>query len=270
MTVNASVSLHTTEIGAGARRVVFLHGLFGRGKNFTAIARGLEPEFRSLLVDLPNHGRSGWTEGFDYLEMADIVAGHLRGGFAAEEPVDVVGHSMGGKVAMALALRHPELVRRLVVVDIAPVASGSTRGEFEHLLGALSSLDLNSFERRSEADHALQQAVPEAGVRGFLLQNLARHGAAFRWEPNLTMLRAHLPEIMGWPEAELGDVSFGGPVLWIAGERSDYVRDEDMPAMRALFPHVLCMTVRGATHWVHADRPREVIAALRTFLLKQR
>lgn len=270
MTDNASVNLQTTEIGNGARRVVFLHGLFGRGKNFTAIARGLEPEFRSLLVDLPNHGRSGWTEGFDYLEMAQIVAEHLRDGFAAAGPVDVVGHSMGGKVAMVLALRHPELVRRLVVVDIAPVASGGTRGEFEHLLGALASLDLDSFARRSEADLALRQAVPQAGVRGFLLQNLARDGAGFRWEPHLAMLRAHLPAIMGWPEAELAGASFDGPALWLAGERSDYVRDEDGPAMRALFPHVLRMTVHGATHWVHADRPREVITALRMFLLKDR
>ena len=265
-----SFPLHTTEIGDGARRVVFLHGLFGRGKNFTAIARGLEPEFRSLLVDLPNHGRSGWTEGFDYLEMAEVVAGHLRDGFAAAGPVDVVGHSMGGKVAMVLALRHPELVRRLVVVDIAPVASGTTRGEFEHLLGALADLDLTSLVRRSEADLALQREVPQAGVRGFLLQNLARDGAVFRWEPNLAMLRAHLPAVMGWPGDELGAVCFDAPVLWLAGERSDYVRDEDTPAMRALFPRVLRLTVRGATHWVHADRPREVITALRTFLLKDR
>ena len=260
--------LNTTEIGDGERRVVFLHGLFGRGKNFTAIARGLSPEFRSLLMDLPNHGRSGWTEGFDYLELADIVAEHLRRGFAVDGPVDVVGHSMGGKVAMVLALRHPDLVRRLVVVDIAPVASGSTRGEFEHLLGALTGLDLGSLERRSEADRALQGPVPEAGVRGFLLQNLAREDGGFRWEPNLAMLHAHLPEIMGWPEDRLSGASFGAPVLWIAGERSDYVRDEDMPVMRALFTRVLRMTVRGATHWVHADRPREVITALRTFFLK--
>ena len=100
-------------------RVAFLHGLFGRGRNFSRIAQDLEPEAQSLLVDLPNHGQSGWTEGFDFVEIADLVAEHLRAGFAAEGPVDVVGHSMGGKVAMVLALRHPDLVRRLVVVDIS-------------------------------------------------------------------------------------------------------------------------------------------------------
>lgn len=270
MTDSAIHTLNTLESGDGEHRVVFLHGLFGRGKNFTRIAKGLHPEFRTLLVDLPNHGRSPWTERFSYPEMADIVAEHLRAGFAAHGPVDVVGHSMGGKVAMVLALRHPDLVRRLVVVDIAPVGGGSARGEFEHLLGSLASLGLNTIVRRSEADDALKEAIPEAGVRGFLLQNLGRDGAALRWEPNLDLLREQLSVIMDWPAEELGGATFDGRVLWIAGERSDYIRDEDEPAMRALFPRTIRLTVSGASHWVHADRPEEVVTALRTFLLSER
>ena len=132
-----SFQLHSTLVGdpASETKVVFLHGLFGRGRNFTRIAAGLEPEAQSLMIDLPNHGRSEWTEHFDYAQMADLVAAHLREGLAAAGQVDVVGHSMGGKVAMVLALRHPDLVRRLVVVDISPVSSGGSRGEFQHLLG---------------------------------------------------------------------------------------------------------------------------------------
>ncbi|WP_336992713.1 alpha/beta fold hydrolase [Leucobacter sp. VD1] len=260
-----SPSVHSVVVGEAApHRVVFLHGLFGRGKNLMRIATGLEPEAQSLLVDLPNHGRSAWTEAFDYVEIADLVAEHLRAGFAADGQVDVVGHSMGGKVAMVLALRHPELVRRLVVIDISPVASGSSRGEFRHLLEALAGLDLGSVTRRSDADEALKAAIPESGVRGFLLQNLRRGEHGFEWEPNLRLLREQLPAVMGFPD--LPGLTFTGPVLWIAGERSSYVSDEDAPAMRALFPRTVRMTVRGAGHWVHSEKPDEVVTALRTFL----
>ena len=245
--------------------MVFLHGLFGRGRNFTRIAAGLEPEAQSLMVDLPNHGRSTWTEHFDYAQMADLVAEHLREGFAGSGPVDVVGHSMGGKVAMVLALRHPELVRRLVVVDISPVSSGASRGEFQHLLGSLAALDLPELERRSDVDEALATAVPNDTVRSFLLQNLKHRDGSFTWEPNLNLLYGELETIMGFPD--LKGSTFEGPVLWIRGDRSNYVTEEDAPAMRALFPKTRRMTVRDAGHWVHSEKPQEVIAALRTFLL---
>ncbi len=245
--------------------MVFLHGLFGRGRNFTRIAGGLEPEAQSLMVDLPNHGRSTWTEHFDYAQMADLVAEHLREGFAGSGPVDVVGHSMGGKVAMVLALRHPELVRRLVVVDISPVSSGGSRGEFQHLLGSLAALDLPELERRSDVDEALAAAVPNDTVRSFLLQNLKHRDGSFTWEPNLDLLHGELETIMGFPD--LKGSTFDGPVLWIRGDRSNYVTEEDAPAMRALFPKTRRMTVRDAGHWVHSEKPEEVIAALRTFLL---
>lgn len=259
--------MHSTLVGdaSAERRVVFLHGLFGRGRNFSRIAAGLQPEAQSLLVDLPNHGESEWTEGFDYAEIADLVAAHLRSGFAAAGPVDVVGHSMGGKVAMVLALRHPGLVRRLVIVDISPAASGSTRGEFGHLLSALSDLDLGALERRTDAHEALRAAIPNDTVRGFLLQNLQRGDDGFRWQPNLRLLHDELDAITGFPD--ITGARFDGPVLWIRGELSGYVTDADAPAMRELFPKTVRMTVRGAGHWVHSQRPDEVIAALRSFLL---
>lgn len=279
--------LHSTLVGdpAAPHRVVFLHGLFGRGKNFTTIARGLEPEAQSLLVDLPNHGRSEWTERFDYEQLADLVAERLRAGFDAAEPagspqiqsrrdasspersapVDVVGHSMGGKVAMVLALRHPDLVRRLVVVDISPVASGSSRGEFTHLLSSLAGLDLDSLGHRTDAHAALRDAISNDTVRGFLLQNLVRTEGGFAWQPNLRLLHDEIETVMGFPD--MTGLQFDGPVLWIRGELSDYVTDADAPVMRALFPKVRRTTVKGAGHWVHSQKPDEVIAALRGFLL---
>ena len=257
---------------APTHRVVFLHGLFGRGRNFASIAAALGPEAESLLVDLPNHGKSSWTEGFDYTEMADAVAEHLRENFAAGGPVDVVGHSMGGKVAMVLALRHPDLVRRLVVLDISPVTAVSGRGEFEHLLSSLKGVDLSAIHQRSDADEALREPIPQTGVRSFLLQNLTRAsaemgGSQFVWEPNLQLLHTELPAIMGFPD--MGECQFTGPVLWVRGGRSDYVTDDDAPAMRALFPKTVRITVRGAGHWVHSEKPEEVIAALRGFLLAE-
>lgn len=248
-----------------AHRVVFLHGLFGRGRNFARIAAGLEPEAQSLLVDLPNHGASAWTEELSYEEMADLVANELRANFAANGPVDVVGHSMGGKVAMVLALRHAELVRRLAVIDISPVAADSSQGEFTHLLSSLAALNLDEVRSRADADAALATPIPHPTVRGFLLQNLQRRDERFAWQPNLTLLYNQLGTVTGFPD--MAGQQFLGPVLWMRGSKSDYVNDDDAPAMRALFPKTLRVTIRDAGHWVHSEKPDEVITALRHFLL---
>lgn len=267
MTDSLTAPIYSVLSGTGEadHRVVFLHGLFGRGKNFTTIAKGLAPEIDALLVDEPNHGRSGWTKDFRYSEMADLVAEHLRADFAADGPVDIVGHSMGGKVAMVLALRHPDLVRRLVVLDISPVSSGASRGEFPHLLTSLSGLDLGAVTSRADADKALKELIPNSTVRGFLLQNLQRTDDGFTWEPNLELLYTELDAVMGFPDMQ--GAQFDGPVLWVGGGDSDYVSDDDEPAMRALFPKTVRMTMHGAGHWVHSQKPAETIEALRTFLL---
>ncbi len=255
--------MHVTEVGPTGHRVVFLHGLFGQGRNFATIARALQPEFRSLLVDLPNHGGSAWTDEVGYELMADVVADRLRDGFAAHGPVHVVGHSMGGKVAMVLALRHPELVDRLVVVDISPVGGGD-QGEFEHLLDSLMALDLSTLSRRSEADERLSRSINDTRVRGFLLQNLRSSGSGFRWQANLRLLRRELPTIGGFPEDLVS--TFDRPVLWVAGERSPYVRPEHEARMRRLFPRTTQATVKGAGHWLHSERPEVFVSALRWFL----
>lgn len=265
--------LSVTDVGRSGPFVVFLHGLFGQGKNFQSIARGLEPDARSLLVDLPNHGASPWTDTVDYAAMADAVAATVRarladddvpGDVAHASRVHVVGHSMGGKVAMQLALRHPELVDHLVVVDISP-AGGDGTGEFEHLLGALATLDLSRLESRSQADAELTPLIDSPTVRGFLLQNLQRADGGWRWRANLDLLRASLDVIGGFPEPEPG-ARFDGPVLWVAGARSDYVRPEHDERMRALFPRTRQLTVKGAGHWVHSEQPQVFTEAVRLFL----
>jgi pimeloyl-ACP methyl ester carboxylesterase len=187
--------LHTTTYGDTGSRIVFLHGLFGQGRNWTQIAKALTPEHRSLLVDLPHHGRSEWSDEFDFLDIADQVA-QL---WSADDPVTLVGHSLGGKVAMVLALRHPELVDRLCVVDVSPVGYAGDR-EFAGYIEAMQGLDLSTISQRSDAEVALADAVPSDTVRGFLLQNLRRDGDSWRWQVNLDVLGEDLAEIGGWPD----------------------------------------------------------------------
>src|SRR5699024_8758344 len=154
------------------------------GKNFTTIAKGIAETSTSLLVDLPNHGASCWTDSFDYIEIADLVAAELRRDFCRDEPAVILGHSICGKVAMLLALRHPDLIAGLIIEDISPLLSSTS--EFEHLLGSLLALDLSSLTSRLDAHAELKPAIDDQAVRGFLLQNLVRDTAqGFVWEPNL-------------------------------------------------------------------------------------
>ncbi|MCH1881840.1 alpha/beta fold hydrolase [Agrococcus sp. ARC_14] len=249
-------ALHTTHLGEQGSPVVFCHGLFGQGRNWTQIGKALADRHRVTLVDMPNHGRSDWTERIDYVEMADAIAD------LSDEPVTLVGHSMGGKAAMLAALRHPEKVARLVVVDVSPVAYRSA-DEFRGFIDAMLGIDLGSLGSRADADAALSAAVPDPGIRGFLLQNLRRDGDAWAWLPNLEVLRRDLDALRGFPET---DAVYEGPVLWIAGADSGYVRDEFRDAMEARFPQVRRVTVKGAGHWVHSAQPAVVTALLERFL----
>lgn len=260
-------ALHYTEIGTSGPRILFLHGLFGQGKNWTSIAKNLADHARVILIDLPNHGRSGWTESLTYAEMAIAIADVLT--TETDEPLNVIGHSMGGKVAMAMALLRPDLVERLVVADIAPVRYERISGFADYVMG-MRSVDLSRLRTRGEADQALQPYVPDDVVRAFLLQNLRRDPSSetgWRWQMNLALLGGKLADLGDWPD--LHAPPYDGPVLWIAGGRSDYVQPEYAPAMRALFPRTQLITIKNAGHWVHSDQPEIFVAALRRFLTKE-
>lgn len=257
------MSLHTTDLGERGSRVVFCHGLFGQGRNWTQIGKQLAVEHRVTLVDMPHHGRSSWPEEFDYVDVADRVARLLDG----DDPVTLVGHSMGGKAAMTLALRHPHLVARLCVVDVSPVDYGGRAGEFRGYIDAMRGMDLPAITTRAEADAALAAAVPNATVRSFLLQNLRRDGDGWRWQANLDVLGRDLPVLGGWPAERLADSPpYEGPVLWVAGETSAYVTDEYADVMQRYFPRVRRVTIKGAGHWVHSEQPETFLEVLRRFV----
>jgi pimeloyl-ACP methyl ester carboxylesterase len=256
------VVLNTTTLGESGPLVAFCHGLFGQGKNWTTIAKAVAEDHRVLLVDMPHHGRSEWPDHFDYVDVADRVA-EL---FDESDPVALVGHSMGGKAAMVLALRHPTLVERLCVVDVAPVDYES-RSEFAGYIEAMLALDLTTLESRADADAALTEAVPHPTVRSFLLQNLRRDDDGWRWLPNLAVLGRDLPALGGWPDEQLDGVApYDGSTLWVAGETSEYVRDEYADTMDRWFPKNRRVTIKGAGHWVHSEQPQVFTEVLRRFL----
>jgi pimeloyl-ACP methyl ester carboxylesterase len=263
-------------LGESGPRVVFVHGLFGQGKNWTSIAKGLADAHRVTLVDLPNHGHSPWTDRVHYLDMVEMLATELE---QLGDPVTLVGHSMGGKVAMQLALRRPELLRALVVVDIAPVEYPLQGGRtddpdeeaspFAAYIAAMRALDLDQLKTRDDADAALKAAVPSRMVRSFLLQSLVREGlgtdGGWRWRLNLELLERDLDELRGFPAPPPG-ATFDGPVLWMAGANSTYVLDEDRPHMDALFPATRLVRIKNAGHWVHSEQPEVFLTTLRLFL----
>lgn len=251
------MNLNHRIIGDGPRDVVFLHGLFGQGRNWTAIARGISDVATSYLVDLPNHGRSPWTREFTLDNQTEAIAAWFRRTF--DHPVVVVGHSLGGKLAMRLALRWPELVDRLMVVDISPTDTTAV-SDFESLVDALLSLDLSSLTSRAGADDQLAPLIPNPMVRGFLLQNLRQKEGTWFWTSNLDLLSQSVAEVGSWPHL---DGCFYGVTYWIAGGRSPYVLPEHAAGMRELFPMVTSMTLKDASHWVHSDAPQAVTATLR-------
>jgi esterase len=247
-----------------------------------------------IALDLRNHGASPWAAAMDYPALATDVAESMAALGAPRAAV--IGHSMGGKVAMVLALTRPAAVERLIVADVAPVAYPP---RLRPLVAAMQALLLHPGLTRREADAALATAVPEPGIRGFLLQNLRLGaGAAPAWRLNLAAIAAALPGIEGFPDEpghHCSDESHGsslrrgtrltgwadpadrlahpsasghyaGPVLVLAGGRSDYIRPEHHALFRARFPAVRFATIRDAGHWLHAEQPEAFLAAVARFL----
>lgn len=250
--------LETSVLGEdeSAVPIVIAHGLFGSARNWGAIAKRLSDTRKIVAVDMRNHGLSPWFDTHTYPDMAGDLAEVIAslGGVA-----DVVGHSMGGKAAMMLALLHPGAVNRLIVGDISPVSYGHSQQRF---IDAMRGLPLDMVSTRGDADERLRASVAEDGVRAFLLQSL--DVKAKKWRLNLDVLEADMADILGWPEVNADP--FEKPVLFLSGALSDYVQAEHRPAIKALFPNAKFAKIPGAGHWLHAEKPREFEATIRAFL----
>ena len=243
--------------------LVIAPGLFGSGRNWGVIAKTLSAERRVLAVDMRNHGDSFWAQSHTYPDLAADLAQLIE---AQGRACDVLGHSMGGKAAMMLALTRPGLVERLVVADMAPVAYGHGASH-AGLIAAMQGMRLDDLTTRTEADRRLAETVKDPGTRAFLLQSLELRPGPVRWKFNLAALAANLPAILDWPEPlPVGAQPFAGPALFLYGENSGYVRPESHAKIRALFPHADFQGIAGAGHWLHAERPREFEAAVAAFL----
>jgi pimeloyl-ACP methyl ester carboxylesterase len=251
-----ALRLNVIEMGEGTP-VLLLHGLFGAGRNWGGIQKRLAQRHRVLAPDLRNHGESEHAARMDYAAMAEDVAEIIaRRGLA---PAAVLGHSMGGKVAMALALRHAGMVARLVVADIAPIRyPPALRG----YVAAMRAIPLTPGLTRREADAALEAAIPEAGIRAFLLQSLDFGAETPAWKLGLAEIAAAMPEIEDFPVSG----RFEGPVLVLAGERSTYIQPPHYALFRQFFPAARFAMVEKAGHWVHADNPSAFLALTEPFL----
>lgn len=244
--------------GAG-EPLIILHGLFGARDNWHTLSRKLGERYHVFAVDQRNHGNSPHSDRFDYDVMAeDLHAFVEQHGL---QRVNVMGHSMGGKTAMQFALRYPAYLARLIVVDIAPKAYPAHHDE---IFDAMCALDLAALHTRQELDAALAPRVPDAATRQLIMKNVTRdeHGA-FAWKLNLDAIQQNYDAILG---NIAGDGPFLKPTLFVRGERSNYVQDGDEPAIRKLFPNAEIVTVPGAGHWVHADKPAEFLRIVQHFL----
>lgn len=249
--------LNVTEAGEGAP-LVLLHGLFGAARNLGVLTRALAPAYRVLALDLRNHGESPHESRMDYAVMAQDVAETLA--HLGLLHVRLCGHSMGGKTAMMLALAQPELISHLVVMDIAPV---NYQHNYTDFTKAMLAVPLSAHLTRAEAEQALASVVKDAPMRAFLLNNLVL-GEQPYWRVGLHEIDANMANLFRWDDPPHA-TPYKGRTLFLCGARSDYVNEAAKPAIMQRFPQARIEYVADAAHWLHADKPRQVIAALQEF-----
>jgi pimeloyl-ACP methyl ester carboxylesterase len=255
------MKLHFRETGTG-KPLIILHGLFGFLDNWQTLAKYFAQHYHVYLVDLRNHGRSPHSPDFNYpLMAADLL--EFINEHHISEPV-IMGHSMGGKVAMHFALHHPEKLSKLIVVDMAPK---SYPPHHQDILAGLKAVDLKAVTTRGEIDEALARHIPEEGVRQFLAKNLYRQeDNTFAWRMNLPVIEEKITEVGKETTSQL---PFLKPALFIRGANSRYIKPEkDMDLIQKLFPAATLETIADAGHWVHAEKPQELFNQVVNFIEK--
>ena len=238
------------ELQANQTPVVLLHGLFGSLENLNMISRSLESQTQILAIDLPNHGRSSHSDTMEYSMMATQVIELIQSLNLTK--VNLLGHSMGGKVAMYIALTQPQLVNKLVVADMAPVKYSP---KHNNVLDALNSLPLEKITNRKQADEHLSQYLEELDVRQFLLKSLATNpNGGMMWRFNLAAITKHYEALtIGFDH----NWQYQGPTLFIKGELSNYIQAKHKPVIVNHFPNSKAHVINGTGHWLHAEKPEQ-------------
>ena len=251
------MQLHFQEYGRGEPLIV-LHGLFGSSDNWHSVSRQLSSMFHVFALDQRNHGRSPHSHDMSYPVMAVDVLEFVTNR-RLERPI-LLGHSMGGKTAMEVALSQPTIVSKLVVADIAPK---SYPARHDHILEGLLSLKLTAFHDRNDVEEALAPTIPDLAVRRFLLKSMRRGDTGFEWQIGLQEIAANYEAINA---GLLPNRTFSGPTLFLRGEHSDYVSEDDLAPIQRLFPAAVFEILPGAGHWLHAEAATLFIAAVKRFL----
>ncbi|MEM8939773.1 MAG: alpha/beta fold hydrolase [Bacteroidota bacterium] len=252
------MKLHFRTLGTGYPLIV-LHGVFGSSDNWQTISKDFADTHKIYLVDLRNHGKSPHSNVFNY----DVMAEDLRELLNDEKlnEAHLIGHSMGGKVAMNFATKYPEKVKKLIVVDIAPKYYPP---HHQKIFEGFKSVDLNKLRSRKEADEQMTSVISNFGIRQFVLKNLDREKSGkFKWKLNLEAIEKAVKEIGEGLETK---ANFNGDTLFIAGSKSDYILEEDHEIIRSFFPKATILTVEGAGHWIHAEKPKELHEKVVSFL----
>ncbi|MGQ9847044.1 MAG: alpha/beta fold hydrolase [Bacteroidales bacterium] len=263
------MELFYRQIGNGFP-IIILHGLYGMSDNWMSIARQLSDKYQIWLPDLRNHGRSPHSTIHNYQAMSNdllefIDKHHLH------KPI-IIGHSMGGKVAMTFAKEHSDLLSGMAIVDIAPknysINETQDIHSHRHIIDALCSLKLEKIDSREKADELLSTSIHSNNLRAFLLKNLQRTENGFKWLFNLPILKENLEHIAGGFGEEWQHTSITGfPVLFLKGEQSNYITSNDIALIESIFPAALIQVIPHAGHWLHAQNPQAFIASLKKYLL---
>lgn len=251
------MNLFYRKVGEG-KPLIILHGLFGSSDNWLTHARVLGEKHTVYLVDQRNHGASPHDDEFTYEMMVQDLLQFIKQHDLIRP--DILGHSMGGKVAMLFAAKYPDQINKLIVVDIAPKFYPVHHNV---ILEGLTAIPVQSIGNRQEADEILANYVAIPPVRQFLLKNLKRVKDGFEWKMNLGIIYEHIANVGNGLE---DDETFDHETLFIRGSESDYIVDSDIPDLNAHFPKNDLVTIHGASHWVHVEEPEQLLNAVRIFL----
>jgi pimeloyl-ACP methyl ester carboxylesterase len=260
------------KLGAGPPLII-VHGLYGSSDNWLTIGRGLSVDYEVCMVDLRNHGNSPHADRHTYplmkLDLLEFMDRH-----DIEKPI-LIGHSMGGKVVMFFAADFPERVASLVVIDMSPksyhsLTEISTQAiDHMNILNGMQNMDFSKVHSREDAGDQMSEFIRSSRIRNFLLKNIKRNpDGTYGWKINVPVLVRELPSILeGMDQKKAGITGF--PVLFVKGENSPYIQDQDLPLIRSLFPQAEFVTIPGAGHWLHAEKPELLVKTLRYFLKRE-